>query len=122
MGLKGLSTAPEPEPYKPTPEEVAEEVAAHQFEPIDWHKPVSFERVLSTGSTLLDLAISGQRIHGGGMPGGIMAEISGRPSTGKTAILAELCACAHARKPPGDVNYQDPEGRLSAEYQRIYRM
>ena len=30
----------------------------------------NFERMVSTGSTLLDLAISGGRVRGGGIPGG----------------------------------------------------
>ena len=37
----------------------------------------SLETVVSTGSTLLDLAISGGRIRGGGIPTGILMEIFG---------------------------------------------
>mgnify|MGYP006961769342 CR=1 FL=1 len=32
-------------------------------------------RIISTGSTLLDLAITGGRVRGGGVPGGILVEI-----------------------------------------------
>jgi len=39
-------------------------------------------RVISTGSTLLDLAISGGRIRGGGLPLGILVEIFGPPGCG----------------------------------------
>jgi len=35
------------------------------------------EHVVSTGSTLLDLCISGEKIRGGGIPGGIIVEIYG---------------------------------------------
>ncbi len=83
-------------------------------------KPVAFDRVLTTGSTLLDLAISGTRVRGGGLPGGIFVEVSGRSSTGKTAILAEVCAGAQRRK--GEVEINDPEGRFDAEYKRIYQV
>jgi hypothetical protein len=44
------------------------------------YTPLDTSIVISTGSTLLDLAISGNRIHGGGLPGGIMVEIFGSPS------------------------------------------
>ena len=91
-----------------------------EFEPIEREKPVSFERTLSTGSTLLDLAISGERIRGGGVPGGIFMEIFGPESVGKTAILAEIISGAQRRKPPGEASLQDPEGRFSEEHARIY--
>lgn len=49
---------------------------------------------LSTGSTLLDLAISGTEKRGGGIPGGILVEIFGPSGWGKTTILGEICASA----------------------------
>jgi len=76
--------------------------------------------LISTGSTLLDLCISGKRYPKGGIPGGIIVEIFGPASSGKTAILSELCASAQARK--GSVMYLDPEGRLDQEYSKIYGM
>ena len=104
-------------------EAVAREVEELEFAPVDWDKPVTFERgVVSTGSTLLNLAISGNRIHGGGVPPGIMVEISGVESTGKSAVLAEICGNAQSRKPKGDVVSADPEGRFDAEYRRIYKV
>jgi len=75
-------------------------------------------KTVLTGSTLLDLAISGGRIKGGGIPGGIIVEIYGPSSSGKTAILSELGASSQARG--GDVRFLDPEGRLDQEYCRIY--
>ncbi|KKK50138.1 hypothetical protein LCGC14_3128010, partial [marine sediment metagenome] len=54
------------------------------------------------------------------VPGGIIMEVFGPPGSGKTAVLAELCASAQAKK--GDVKFLDPEGRLDQEYCRIYGM
>jgi len=79
---------------------------------IDW------QQTLSTGSTLLDLAISGSRTYGGGVPGGILIEIYGRSGSGKTSVLSELCGSAQASG--GDVQFQDPEARLDAAYARTY--
>ena len=76
--------------------------------------------VLSTGSTLLDLAISGKRIREGGIPGGIIVEISGPAASGKTAVLAEVCSSAQMKG--GQVRFLDPEARLDEEYSRIYGM
>lgn len=76
-----------------------------------------FERgVISTGSTLLDLAISAKRVHGGGVPAGIMMEVYGPSSSGKTALLADLAASAKYHG--GDVRFGDPEGRLDTAYAR----
>lgn len=79
---------------------------------------VDMRNVLSTGSTLLDLAISGKRRRGGGVPGGIMIEISGPESSGKTAILAEISSNSQSKG--GDVLFLDPEARLDKEYAEIY--
>lgn len=81
---------------------------------------VSFDKVISTGSTLLDLAISGKRIRGGGIPAGIIVEFFGPSGVGKTALLAEACASAQAKG--GEAYFQDPEARLDMEYSRIYGM
>jgi len=74
--------------------------------------------VVSTGSTLLDLAISGGRVRGGGIPGGLIVEIFGPSGFGKTALLMEICSSAQARG--GDIFVADPEARLDKEYSRIY--
>jgi RecA/RadA recombinase len=72
--------------------------------------------VISTGSTLLDLAISSNRVEGGGIPAGVIVEVFGPSSSGKTAVLAEIGAsCKHKG---GCVSYKDPEGRLDTEYAR----
>src|SRR5512137_2055750 len=82
------------------------------------NRPVSVERVVSTGSTLLDLAISGKRRREGGIPGGIIVELYGPSGAGKTAILAEICGSAQKRG--GVVKFCDPEARLDQQYTQIY--
>jgi len=79
-----------------------------------------FSSVISTGCTLLDLDISGGRVRGGGIPKGILMEIFGPSQSGKTAVLAEMCADAQLKG--GKVKFLDPEGRLDQEYSRIYGM
>lgn len=44
---------------------------------------INWEHMISTGSTLLDLAISGKRTKWGGLPTGILVEIAGHSSSGK---------------------------------------
>lgn len=112
-----------PKLIKRTPSELAAEVVASSQEEAQEdltliNREVRVEQVVSTGSTLLDLAISGGRKRGGGLPGGILVEVFGRPGTGKTALLAEICASAQARD--GEVEFADAEGRLDKEYTRIY--
>jgi RecA/RadA recombinase len=76
------------------------------------------DKVISSGSTLLDLAMFGGRIVGGGIPGGIMIEIYSEAGLGKTAIASEICG--YAQNDGGDIRFIDPEGRLDREYARIY--
>jgi len=79
---------------------------------------ISWKETLSTGSTLLDLAISSGRKYGGGIPGGIFVEIYGRSGSGKTSILSELCGSSQATG--GDIMFMDPEARLDEEYAKTY--
>lgn len=79
---------------------------------------IRFDKVVSTGSTLLDLCISGKRIRGGGLPGGIIVEVFGKSGTGKTAILEEIAASIQSRN--GEIRYLDPEGRLDHEYAELF--
>ena len=67
--------------------------------------------MISTGSTLLDLIISGTRVRGGGLPGGILVEIFGPSGTGKTVLLCEIGGVIQRQN--GDVRYGDPEARLN---------
>lgn len=80
---------------------------------VDWSKGT-----VSTGSTLLDLAISGGRLTDGGIPGGIIVEIFGPSSAGKTSLLSEIMASAQVRG--GDIFIADPEARLDEEYVKTY--
>jgi RecA/RadA recombinase len=82
------------------------------------NREVSMDKIISTGSTLLDLAISGKRRRGGGLPGGIIVETFGGPSLGKTALLAEECGSVQSQG--GDAQFADPEARLDEEYTKIY--
>jgi RecA/RadA recombinase len=77
-------------------------------------RKINVDSVVSTGSTLLDLAISGKRRRGGGIPGGILVEIFGRSQSGKTAILAEILASVQSHG--GEAEVEDPEGRVDEEY------
>lgn len=100
-------------------EEKAAEVEEQINQPLpDRDKPIDMTKTVSTGSTLLDLTISGRRRREGGIPGGIIVEIFGKPSSGKTALLSEIVASTQARG--GSVKYLDPEGRLDLEYSKIY--
>lgn len=79
-----------------------------------------FANTVSTGSTVLDLNISGGRRKWGGIPSGMIMEAYGPEGSGKTALLAEICASAQARG--GEAKFADPESRLDQEYAKIYNM
>lgn len=96
-----------------------EEVLTEGVEKINNVEP-KWNKVLSTGSTLLDLAISGGRIRGGGIPGGVILEIFGPSGAGKTSVLSELASSAQYNG--GEANFFDPEARLDKEYARIYQL
>ena len=100
-------------------EQVADDVAQIMEEAgkdIVKEKELDYTKMLSSGSTLLDLAISGNR--GGGIPGGIIMEVYGAAGSGKTAILSELGASAQSHG--GQVMFLDPEARLDQQYAKIY--
>lgn len=78
----------------------------------------NFDLTISTGSTQLDLAISGTRRREGGIPAGIIIEVFGPPSIGKTAVLSEIAGSVQQRG--GDVLFLDPENRIDKEHARIY--
>lgn len=96
---------------------VASEVVAEIELPVEKKIDYDYSNVISTGSTLLDLSISGNK-GVGGIPGGLIVEIYGEPGSGKTAILSEVGASAQSRG--GEVMFLDPEARLDQEYSRIY--
>lgn len=74
----------------------------------------------STGSTLLDLAISGLRVRGGGLPGGILVELFGPSGAGKTTLLQEIGGIIQAKG--GELMFHDPEGRLNVEFAKMFDM
>lgn len=76
------------------------------------------EIMVSTGSTLLDLAISGGRKKGGGLPGGILIEIFGPSSTGKTVLLSEIAGAV--QRLGGDTMFHDPEARLNKGFAKLF--
>jgi len=78
----------------------------------------NIEKMVSTGSTLLDLAISGTRIRGGGVPSGIMVEIFGPSGAGKTVLLCEIAGAIQRNK--GDIIFYDPEARLNKQFARMF--
>lgn len=73
---------------------------------------------VSTGSTLLDLAISGGRVRGGGVPGGILVEIFGPSGAGKTVLLCELAGSV--KRAGGDIMFKDPEARLNQQFAGMF--
>lgn len=76
------------------------------------------ETMISTGSTLLDLAISGGRVRGGGIPGGILVEAFGPSGAGKTVLLCELAGAV--QRQGGEIMFRDPEARLNAQFASIF--
>lgn len=80
---------------------------------------VSFENTISTGSTLLDLAIAGGRAREGGLPGGgMLVEIFGPSSSGKTVLLCEIAG--DVQRKGGDVMFRDPEARLNKQFAKMF--
>ncbi len=77
-----------------------------------------FGTIISTGSTLLDLAISGSRVRGGGLPGGILVEIFGPSGSGKTVFLSEIGG--RIQKQGGDIMFHDPEARLNKQFANMF--
>lgn len=99
---------------------MSEEVKARTEAPKK-KKPVhdgNTEIMVSTGSTLLDLAISGGRVRGGGIPGGIMVEIFGPESSGKTVLLCEIAG--DVKRKGGEIMFHDPEARLNKVFAKIF--
>jgi protein RecA len=77
-----------------------------------------FGTVISTGSTLLDLAISGGRIRGGGLPGGILVEAFGPSGSGKTVLLSEIAGSV--QRQGGEIMFADPEARLNRQFASMF--
>lgn len=96
---------------------IADEISGESKKKPSKNTDYDYSKTISTGSTLLDLTISGNKGNGG-IPGGLIMEIYGAPGSGKTAILSEIGANAQSKG--GQVMFLDPEARLDQEYARIY--
>ena len=98
------------------PKSLTQQVEEEAKKPIE-RKPKydgNIEMITSTGSTLLDLEISGERIRGGGIPSGIMVEIYSKNSVGKTVLLCEIAG--NVQRNGGQVMFKDPEHRLNKQF------
>ena len=95
-----------------------EEIKDGLNQKIDLGLNIDWGNVVSTGSTTFDLAISGDKVYGGGLPGGIITEFYGPSGSGKTSLLAEIAA--YAQQNGGEARFADPEARLDKEYAKIY--
>jgi recombination protein RecA len=76
------------------------------------------DNVISTGCTLLDLAITGGRFEEGGIPTGILVEIFGPSGSGKTVLLSQLAGNMQRKK--GKIMFHDPEARLNEQFAKIF--
>ena len=105
--------------FKRTAEQITQTIKDEEFESVE-KQPLAWGNIttISTGSTLLDLNISGGRTPKGGIPGGVILEIAGPAGSGKTAILASIAADAQAKG--GQVMFLDPEARFDQQYAEIY--
>lgn len=101
-----------------TSTKLSSQIEKHAKEPASPLPPPINTDMISTGSTLLDLAISGGVKHGGGLPGGILVEIFGPPSAGKTVMLCEIAGAI--RRKGGQVLFRDPEARLNKEFAKLF--
>uniref|UniRef100_A0A6M3XWL4 Putative RecA n=1 Tax=viral metagenome TaxID=1070528 RepID=A0A6M3XWL4_9ZZZZ len=131
-----MPSAKKPTPRKPSSSDLAKQVEEQSSKPIERKEPmIPIDKgVISTGSTLLDLAISGRRVRGGGVPGGMIMIYFGPSSSGKTILLCELMANAKAKivKDTGagaeeiikiGPRAQDPETRMDKGFVRhIFRV
>jgi recombination protein RecA len=99
---------------------LSDQVKKHSTESIKEEKEFkgNFKTMISTGSTLLDLAISGGIIRNGGIPGGIFVEIFGPSGSGKTVLACEIAG--DGQRKGGDVHFDDPEARLNKQFAKIF--
>jgi RecA/RadA recombinase len=100
-------------------DQIIEEAEEEMEDPeLIFNLPINMQNTVSTGSTLLDLAISGKRKKGGGVPGGIIIEIIGMSSSGKTQLMGEICSSIQAQG--GKVKLGDPEAKFDPDYALRY--
>ena len=102
----------------PLSEQVKSKVARNEPTNLQEYSEGDFGIVMSTGSTLLDLAISSGRIHGGGIPSGIFVELFGPPGSGKTVLLCEVAG--NVQRLGGEAMFKDPEARLNPQFAKLF--
>lgn len=78
----------------------------------------NFKKITSTGSTDLDLAISGEVTPEGGLPSGILVELFGPNSSGKTVLLLEMGG--YIQRAGGEHLFNDPEGRVDKGFAKRF--
>lgn len=106
---------------KVKPESLSSQMKKHLAKPVVKQSKEydgNFNLIISTGSTLLDLAISGGRIRGGGIPGGILVEIFGPSGSGKTVLLSEIAGTV--QRAGGEIMFHDPEARLNKQFAKLF--
>lgn len=113
-----MALPPRLPPRVPTPAQVARQVVKNaQAPPQQVEKGLTdWSVTASTGSTLLDKAISGLKCRYGGLPGRMIMEISGPPGSGKTTLMAEIMGSI--QRLGGEIRVDDPEARLDEQYCR----
>ncbi len=101
-----------------TSKKLSEQIKERANKPSRLNYQNETKETISTGSTLLDLAISGGMKRGGGIPGGILVEIFGPASAGKTVMLCEIAGSV--QRQGGQVMFRDPEARLNKEFAKLF--
>lgn len=103
-----------------TPDELTEQVKKRLSDPPKKRDEYEgdFTHCVSTGSTLLDLAISGGRVRGGGLPGGILVEAFGPSGSGKTVVLCQIAGAV--QRQGGSIFFRDPEARLNRQFATMF--
>lgn len=86
--------------------------------PYKEHQSVGTKQVISTGSTLLDLAISGGIYPEGGIVPGIIVVAYGPSGGGKTALACEVGG--NIIRQGGEIKYRDAEGRLDTIFAKNF--
>lgn len=92
--------------------------ASAESPPQQYEKPLDMGQLVSTGSLLLDLAVSGGVSRYGGLPGRIIVQVYGPNSTGKTTLMSEVLG--HVQRAGGAYRVRDPEARLNAAYCKTF--
>ena len=107
---------------KLTPSALTEQVKNHINTPLIKKKEYDgdFKYTVSTGSTLLDLAISGGRVRGGGLPGGVLVEAFGPSGSGKTVVLCQIAGAV--QRQGGSIFFRDPEARLNKQFAAMFEL